>query len=102
LLEGKPEGKKPSERPGRRCVDIIKMDLEEKGWGGINWINLIPDSDRWTAVVNTVMNLWVPLNAGEFLSSCTSGGVSRRDQLLGGCFILNRQVSRVLAFHKHC
>jgi hypothetical protein len=46
------------------------MDLREVGWGGgIDWIDLAQDRDRWQALVNTEMNLWVPLNVGYFLSS---------------------------------
>jgi hypothetical protein len=41
-------------------VDNIKMDLREIGWGGMDWIYLAQDRDHWKALVNTVMNLWVP------------------------------------------
>jgi hypothetical protein len=37
-----------------------KMDLREIGWDGMDWIDLAPDRDQWRALVNTVMNLWVP------------------------------------------
>jgi hypothetical protein len=57
------------------------MNLKEIGWGGIDWIDLAQDRDKWRALVNTVMNLRVPYNAGKFLSSCTTGGLSRRAQL---------------------
>jgi hypothetical protein len=57
------------------------MDLREIGWDGTDWIDLAQDRDQWRALVNTVMNLWVPYNAGEFMSSCTVGGFSRRAQL---------------------
>jgi hypothetical protein len=36
------------------------MDVRETGWVGIDWINLAEDRDQWRALVNTVMNLWVP------------------------------------------
>jgi hypothetical protein len=57
---GKPEGKRPLGRPRRRLVNIIKMDLGEIGWNGIDWIDLAQDRDQWRALVNTVMNLRVP------------------------------------------
>jgi hypothetical protein len=60
LLMGKPEGKRPLGRPRRRWVDNIKMDLLEIGWGGVDWIGLAQDRDKWRALVNAVMNLWVP------------------------------------------
>jgi hypothetical protein len=60
ILVGKPEGKKPLERPRRRWVDNIKMDLGEMGWNGTDWINQAQDRDQWRVVVNTVMNLRVP------------------------------------------
>jgi hypothetical protein len=60
LLVGKPEGKRPLRRPRCRWVDNIKMDLLEIGWGGVDWIGLAQDRDRWRALVNAVMNLRVP------------------------------------------
>jgi hypothetical protein len=57
------------------------MDLGEIGWNCIDWIDLAQGRDQWKALVNTVMNLRVPLNAGKFLSSCKIGGSSRRVQL---------------------
>jgi hypothetical protein len=60
LLMGKPEGKIPLERPRRRWVDNISMDLGEVGWGGMDWIGLAQDRDGWRALVNSVLNLRVP------------------------------------------
>ena len=60
VLVGKPEGMKPLGRPRRRWVDNIKMYLQEVGCGGMDWIELAQDRDRWRALVNTVMKLWVP------------------------------------------
>jgi hypothetical protein len=58
VLVGKPEGKRPLERPRRRWEDGINMDLWEIGWG-VEWILLAQDRDRWWAVVSAVMNLRV-------------------------------------------
>jgi hypothetical protein len=60
ILVGKPEGKRPLERPTRRWVDNIKMDLGEIGWDGRDWIERAQDRDQWRALVKTVMNLRVP------------------------------------------
>jgi hypothetical protein len=59
-LVGKPEGRRPLGRPRHRWEDNIKMTFREVGWRGMDWINLAQDRDRWRALVNTVMNLWVP------------------------------------------
>jgi hypothetical protein len=56
----KPEGRRPLGRPRRRWEDNIKMDLGEIGWGGMDWINLAQDRDRWRALVKAVMNHRVP------------------------------------------
>jgi hypothetical protein len=55
--------------------------LERYDGGDMDWIDLAEDRDQWRVLVNTVMNLRVPQNAGKFLSSCTTGGFSRRAQL---------------------
>jgi hypothetical protein len=60
LLVGKPEGRRPLGRPRRRWVDNIKMNLLEIGWGGVDWIGLAQDRDKWRALVNAVMNFLVP------------------------------------------
>jgi hypothetical protein len=59
LLVGKPEGKRLLGRPISRWVDNIRMDLLEILWGGVDWIGLAQDRDKWRALVNTVMNLRV-------------------------------------------
>jgi len=57
VLVGKPEGKRPLRRPRHRWEDNIKMDLQEVGFGVMDWIELVQDRDRWRALVNVVMNL---------------------------------------------
>jgi hypothetical protein len=59
LLVGKPEGRRPLGRPRRRWLYNIRMDLVEVGWGGMDWIGLAQDKDRWRALVNSVLNLQV-------------------------------------------
>jgi len=60
VLVVKPEGKRPLGRPWRRWEDNIKMDLQEVGCGGMDWIDLAQDRDRWRALVNAGMNRRVP------------------------------------------
>jgi hypothetical protein len=60
ILEAEPEGKRPLGRPRRMWEDIIKMDLREIVWCGMDWVDLARDGDQWTALVNTVVNLRVP------------------------------------------
>ena len=57
---GKREGKRPPGRPRCRWEDNIKMDFQEVGCRGMDWIELAHDRDSWRAVVNAVMNLRVP------------------------------------------
>jgi hypothetical protein len=59
-LVGKPEGKRPLGRPRSRWEDNIKMDLQEVGCGGMDWIQLAQDMGRWWALVTVAMNLQVP------------------------------------------
>jgi hypothetical protein len=66
---GKPDGKRPLGRPRSRWEDNIKLDLQKVGCGGMDWIELAQDRDRWQALVDAVMNLRVPKNAVNFLTS---------------------------------
>jgi hypothetical protein len=59
VLVGNPVGKRPQGRFRRRWEDNIKMDLQEERCGGMDWIELAQDGDRWRALVNVVMNLRV-------------------------------------------
>jgi hypothetical protein len=56
---GKREGKRPLGKLRHRWLNNIKMDLEEIGWGGMDWIDLVQDRDQWRALVNTVITLRV-------------------------------------------
>jgi hypothetical protein len=69
VLVGKPEGKRPLVKPRHNWEDNIKMDLQELGCGGMEWFKLAQDRDKWLALVTAVMNLRVPCNAGNFLTS---------------------------------
>ena len=60
VLVRKPEGKRPLGRPRCRWEDNINMDLQGVGCGGMDWIELAQDRDRWRALVKAVMNLRVP------------------------------------------
>ena len=74
----KPEGRRPLGRPRPRWEDNIKMDLQEMGYGGMDWIDLAQDRDRWRALVTAVMNLRVPQNAASVLTSSKPVSFSRR------------------------
>jgi len=66
---GKRDRTRPLGRPRRRWEDNIKMDVQEMKCGCMDWIEVARDRDRWRALVNAVMNLRVPYNAGNFLTS---------------------------------
>jgi len=71
-------GKRPLGRPRRRWVVNIRMDLQEVVCGNVDWIGLAQDRDRWRTLMSAVMNLRVPWNAGDFLTSCKPFSCSRR------------------------
>ena len=60
FLLGKPEGKRPVGRPRRRWVDNIRTDLQEMGYGYMDWIGTAQDRNGWRRLVSAVMNLRVP------------------------------------------
>ena len=60
VLVGKPEGKRSLGRPRRRWEDNIKMHLQEMGCGGMDWIELAQDRDRWRALVKAIKNFRLP------------------------------------------
>jgi hypothetical protein len=69
-LVGKRKGKRPLRRLKRRWQDNIRMDLREVGREGVDWMHLVHGTDQWRALVNVIMNLRVPYNAGNFLPGC--------------------------------
>jgi len=60
VLVGKPDGKGPLGRPRHRWEGNIKMDIQEMGYGGMDWMELAQNRDRWRKLVNAVMNLRFP------------------------------------------
>ena len=94
----------PLGRPRRRWVDNIRMDLQEVGCGYMDWTGLTQDRDRWRKLVSAVMNLRVPWNAGNFLTSCKPVSFSRRT-LHGGvseystALIVNDNFHILSSFH---
>ena len=83
VLVGKPDGKRPMGRLRHRWEGNIKMDLQEVGCGSMDWTELAQDRDSWRELVNMVMNLRVPSNAGNSLTSCKPVSFSRRTLLHG-------------------
>jgi len=78
LIKGAGSDARPLGRPRHRWVDNIRTDLQEVGCGYMDWIGLGQDRDRWRTLVSAVMNLRVPWNVGNFLTSCKPVGFSRR------------------------
>jgi hypothetical protein len=77
LLIGKPKGVRPLGKSRCRWVIDIKMDIGKmgRGGGGVDWIGLTQDRDKWSALVNVVMNLGVPWNAGKLSNDYIIGGL---------------------------
>jgi hypothetical protein len=92
IFVGKPEGKRPPGRSRCKWVDNIKMDFRIIGWGGMDWIGLAQDRDQWRAHGNEPSG---SLNVWKFLSSCTTGGFSRRAQLHEVSFLKSTVVQLV-------
>jgi len=83
VLVGKPDGKRPLGRPRCRWEDNIKVGYHLVGCGGMDWMELAQDRDSWRAVVNAVVNLSVPKNVRNFLTSWKLVSFSRRTLLHG-------------------
>ena len=66
LLVGRLEGMKPLGRSWQGWEDYSRMDLQELGWGDMDWMNLVQDRDRWLALVNVVMNMQISPIEGSF------------------------------------
>jgi hypothetical protein len=94
LLVGKSEGKRP-----------LRKDLGEIGWDVVDWIGLAQDRDSWRALVNAVMNLRVPGNAGKLSSDFTTGGLSSSAQFHRvswpkACELQTLQTSGIMQLYK--
>jgi hypothetical protein len=81
LLVGKPEGQTPLGIPSHMWVEHVKMDLVERAWGGVDWISLAQDRDKWRAVLNAVINLRVPEIAVKLSSDYITCGLCSRAEL---------------------
>ena len=68
-LVGRPDGTRSLGRTRNRWNYNIKMNLQEVGWGGMDWIVLAVDRERWQTLGNAIMNLWAPINMGNFSTS---------------------------------
>jgi hypothetical protein len=81
LLVRNSKGKKPLGRTKRRMVDNIKMDLGEIVLNCVDWIDLAQDREKWGALVEEVLNLWVPWNTGKLSKGSITDGLSSNAQL---------------------
>jgi len=69
VLVEKPEGKRTLGKPRCRWKNNIRTDIQEVELGGMDWVALAQDRDSWWSFVNAALNFWVPLNAGNILTS---------------------------------
>jgi hypothetical protein len=82
LLVGKPKGRRPLGRPRQRRMEYIKMNLGEVGWGGVDWIGLAKDRNRWRALVHPVMVPFSVLDRYQYFErTCRPHHSQRRRQL---------------------
>jgi hypothetical protein len=103
VLVGKPEGKRPLERPSRIWEAGIKMDLRENRWRGVGWIHLAQVRDRWRAVVKAVINLRV-LAPRSWLLHCRPRTITSRWPRKAGhvvCMRGDRELIQYLDFGCH-
>jgi hypothetical protein len=77
-------------------MDNIRMDLVEVGWGDVDWIGLTQDRDRWRALVNLVLNIRVPYNAGKLSSVQTTRDLSSSAQLHGVSLTRTPSIIRIM------
>jgi len=77
VLVRKPEGKRPLGRPRRRWVDNIRIDLQEVGYGSVDWIGFSQDRDRWRTLVSAVMNFLTSFKSASFSRRTLHHGVSK-------------------------
>jgi hypothetical protein len=94
VLVGKPDWKRALGKPRRRREDNIKIDLQEVGCGDMDWIELAQNRDIWLGLLTAVMNLRVPLNVGNFLTSWQPISFTRKTVLYG--------VGMLCFFTTHC
>jgi hypothetical protein len=66
---GKPEGRRPPEGPRHKWERRLTQCPKETGWESVDWIRVLWNRDKWSVLVSTVMDIWDPRNAGNFLAS---------------------------------
>jgi hypothetical protein len=98
VLVGKPDGKRPLGKSRHRWEDDMTVDLQEMRLGGMDWIDLAQDREKWRADLNVVMNLRVPYNVGKFLTSLGLVSLSGRTLL----HVVSQLVWRVFSEYFSC